>query len=209
MHLYSYVVARDYGFAPNPFYGACTLATCKRVLRRTASVGDWVVGTGGAANALIGHLVYAMKVSETMNFDEYFVDPRFQAKKPNLAGSLKQAFGDNIYSQDATGAWLQLDSHHSLQDGSMNPENVGRDTEPNRLLLSNHFVYFGAAAPEIPPTVRFCGEEDVCALRHYKVNFSEEHVGRIVDWIEGLGVCGLEGKPSEWLKNGALRRSRR
>ena len=29
MKLYSYIVARDFGFAPNPFYGFCTLATCK------------------------------------------------------------------------------------------------------------------------------------------------------------------------------------
>ena len=46
MTIYSYVVARDYGFAPNPFYGCCTLATCKPIIRRMAQVGDWVIGTG-------------------------------------------------------------------------------------------------------------------------------------------------------------------
>ena len=91
MRLYSYVVARDYGFAPNPFYGVCTLATCKPMLRRKASIGDWVVGTGSDPNGLTGHLVFAMKVTETMRFDEYFSDSRFQEKKPNLSGSLKQA----------------------------------------------------------------------------------------------------------------------
>src|SRR5262245_31415483 len=45
VRLYSYVVARDYGFAPNPFYGFCTLATCKPDIRRTADIGDWIVGT--------------------------------------------------------------------------------------------------------------------------------------------------------------------
>jgi len=39
--LHSYVVARDYGFAPNPFFGFCTLATCKPRLRSVAQVGDW------------------------------------------------------------------------------------------------------------------------------------------------------------------------
>ena len=29
---YSYVVARDYGFAPNPFNGILTLAACKPVI---------------------------------------------------------------------------------------------------------------------------------------------------------------------------------
>lgn len=175
-------------------------------VRRKASVGDWVIGTGCASNGLTGHLVYAMKVSETMSFDDYFADPRFQEKKPNLAGSLKQAFGDNIYSRNLAGEWQQLDSHHSLQDGSLNPTNVGNDTSPNRLLLSNHFAYFGAAAPEIPPDIRISGTEDICALRHYKVNFSEEVVDRFVHWFEALGASGPEGKPHEWLKNGALRR---
>jgi hypothetical protein len=137
---------------------------------------------------LTGHLVYAMKVSEALTFDEYFADPRFQEKKPNLSGSLKQAFGDNVYSRDVAGEWEQLDSHHSLQDGTPNPVNITNDTNPNRLLLSDHFAYFGADAPEIPPDVRMEGTEDICALRHYKVNFSPEHVDRFVDWFEELGV---------------------
>ena len=46
MRLHSYVVARDYGFAPNPFFGVCTLATCKPKIRSAAKLGDWVMGTG-------------------------------------------------------------------------------------------------------------------------------------------------------------------
>jgi hypothetical protein len=206
VNLYSYVVARDYGFAPNPFYGTCTLATCKPVLRRKASVGDWVIGTGSAENALAGRLVYAMRVTETMSFDDYFVDPRFQEKKPNLSGSLKQAFGDNIYFRDSAGEWQQLDSHHSLQDGSPNPSNIGNDTNPNRLLLADQFAYFGVTAPEIPSEVRHHGTDDICALRHYKVNFNAEHVEHFLHWFERLGVTGLDGTPYEWLRNGALRR---
>jgi hypothetical protein len=41
-------VARDYGFAPNPFFGVCTLATCKPKIRKAAAIGDWVVGTGSS-----------------------------------------------------------------------------------------------------------------------------------------------------------------
>src|SRR5882762_6472831 len=50
VRLYSYVVARDFGFAPNPFYGFCTLATCKPRIRAHACVGDWVLGTGSACD---------------------------------------------------------------------------------------------------------------------------------------------------------------
>jgi len=78
--LYSYVVARDYGFAPNPFSGSCTLATCKPEIRRMASVGDWVVGTGSATQNRRGSLVYAMKVAEAMSFNSFWDDPRFENK---------------------------------------------------------------------------------------------------------------------------------
>jgi len=36
MKVYSYIVAYDSGFAPNPFHGICTLACCKPTIRRTA-----------------------------------------------------------------------------------------------------------------------------------------------------------------------------
>ena len=78
MKLFSYVVARDFGFAPNPFYGFCTLCTCKPIIRRVASVGDWIVGTG--SKACVGRqnqVVFAMRVTETLTLDEYWAAPRF------------------------------------------------------------------------------------------------------------------------------------
>src|SRR5713226_3129081 len=97
MKLFSYVVARDYGFAPNPFFGCCTLATCKPNIRKHAQVGDWVLGTGSKGYGLDGHLVFAMKIVEALSYERYWDDPRFRQKRPNLRGSVKQAFGDNIY----------------------------------------------------------------------------------------------------------------
>ena len=64
--LFSYVVRFDSGFAPNPFYGYCTLATCKPRIRKAAGVGDWVVGSG-SNDSLVrrgGYMVYAMQVSD-------------------------------------------------------------------------------------------------------------------------------------------------
>src|SRR6266542_6663838 len=90
-----------------------TLATCKPLIRKTARIGDWVVGTGSAERARQGYLVYVMQVSEVIAFDEYWSDPRFAEKRPNLRGSKKQAFGDNIYHRDPEGGpWLQAASHH-------------------------------------------------------------------------------------------------
>ena len=46
--IYSYVLRTDDGAAPNPLWGTCTLTICKPVIRRTAKVGDWVIGVGSA-----------------------------------------------------------------------------------------------------------------------------------------------------------------
>lgn len=47
-HLYAYAITRDFGFAPNPFHGVCTLATCKPRIRASANIDDWILGIGGA-----------------------------------------------------------------------------------------------------------------------------------------------------------------
>ena len=73
MKLYSYVVARDFGFAPNPFYGFCTLGTCKPKIRRSAKVGDWIVGTGSKTRRRARHIVFVMRVTEVKPFKPLLV----------------------------------------------------------------------------------------------------------------------------------------
>lgn len=102
---YSYIVARDYGFAPNPFYGVLTLATCKPGIRKTASVGDLIIGCSDKAHG--NKLIYVALVSEVLTFDQYWNDLRFAKKKPVMNGSLKKLYGDNIYHHDANGNWMQ------------------------------------------------------------------------------------------------------
>lgn len=198
MRLYSYVVARDFGFAPNPFYGFCTLATCKPEIRRTAQIGDWVVGTGSKRKSRDGHLVFAARVKEAMGFDEYWADPRFASKRPSLRGSLKQAFGDNIYHRQA-GGWAQANSHHSLRDGTANPENVEHDTRTDRVLVSDHFAYWGGEGPEIAADFRDWDGVDVSLGRQgHRCNFPDELVAQFVEWLELMGMGGYSGKPGDW-----------
>lgn len=197
MRLYSYVVRYDYGFAPNPFHGWCTVATCKPEIRAHAAVGDWIMGTGGTDNGLVGKLVFAMRVTETATFTEYFSDARFQSKKPDLRGSLKQAFGDNIYRRHR-GRWQQLDSHHSLATGAPNPANIEHDTRVDRVLLSDDYVYFGAAAIPIPPEAATLDGTTVLAVRGHKCRFPETLVRQVVSWIEAIPHRGLAGRPAGW-----------
>ena len=196
--LFSYVVARDYGFAPNPFFGVCTLATCKPRIRKAASIGDWIIGTGSKLKGRERYLVYAMHVTETMTFNQYWKDERFQRKKPNLRGSLKQAFGDNIYFQDATGQWQQQDSHHSYPNGKSNPHNIKNDTQTDRILLSIEYTYWGGLGPKIPLQFSNNYELDILAGRGYKSHFPEKLVNDFLDWFHNLDANGYLGAPLDW-----------
>lgn len=149
---YLYVVDRDFGFAPNPFHSMCTLATCKPIIRRVAEVGSWVIGMGGRRLTATGRCVFAMRISEAVTFQHYWDDPRFSDKKPVRNGSRKMMVGDNIYSK-ASGEWVQANSHHSHADGTPNQHNVSNDTQTDRVLLSDHFFYFGELAPVVPAAI--------------------------------------------------------
>jgi sarcosine oxidase delta subunit len=199
--LHSYVVARDFGFAPNPFFGVCTLATCKPKLRSVANIGDWIVGTGSKKWDRQKHVVYAMRVTATMTFNEYWSHPQLQAKKPNLRGSKKQAFGDNIYFKDPqSGSWHQENSHHSLADGCANEANVKADTQTDRVLISDDFVYWGGTGPKLPATFLNYGQASVsiCVVRNHKNNFPSELVHDFVHWIRSRGERGCVGEPLDW-----------
>jgi hypothetical protein len=152
--VFVYVVARDFGFAPNPFHGFCTLACCKPRIRSTAEIGDWVFGVAGSDLAKPGHCIFGMRVTEALTFDEYWLDPRFEVKKPLRNGSRVMMLGDNIYHRQKAGTeWRQEDSHHSRPDGSPDASNISTDTQANRVLVSEDFCYFGASAPSIPGNV--------------------------------------------------------
>ena len=200
MKLYSYVVARDFGFAPNPFYGFCTLGTCKPKIRRYANVGDWIVGTGSKPRSREGHIVFVMRVTETMPFNHYWSDPRFEQKKPNLKGSRKQAFGDNIYYRDsATYEWHQRDSHHSYPKGIPNTKNIYNDTKTDRVLISDDYIYGGGEGPEIPATYRNFDGSDLCKVgMGHKCNFPDDMVDEFIDWIRSSGDQGYCGAPIDW-----------
>ena len=202
MKLYSYVVARDFGFAPNPFFGFCTLATCKPKIRKHASVGDWVIGTGAKRTyEYRGRLIYAMQVSEILDFNKYWNDPRFLLKRPNLNGSLKVMYGDNIYRREGK-RWVQADSHHSLPGGRLNRANLVWDTGVDRLLVATKFVYWGRSAPTISKEFRSFGKDkaDICSGRGHRV-FEGELAAAFAAWLEAEGKWGVQGDPLEFAKH--------
>ncbi|MDE3745105.1 hypothetical protein [Methylobacterium radiotolerans] len=177
-----YVMSYDFGFAPNPFHGVCTLACCKPDIRRTARVSDWIVGVGGGKLKATGRCIFAMQVTGAMTFDEYWNSDEFRVKRPKRNGSLVVRVGDNVYHTCSdTGRWLQEDCVHSQPGGTQDPENTGHDTGTDRILISRNFIYFGDNAPRIP--------DDILASLPYKNGrahrvYPQASCARLLEWIQ-------------------------
>lgn len=198
MDIYSYKIDHDFGLAPNPFFGYCTLAVCKSQIRKNKHLtpSAWVIGTGSKSIGKLHHLVFAMRLEEKITINEYWNDPRFQLKKPILNGSLVQMYGDNIYHQDTeNGEWIQENSAHSLEGGKPNEDHKKSDVRGKYVLISKHFYYFGDNAPKIPDElIEICCEgRDMKwrAIPHrVKINF--------IAWLESNFSTGIHGDPISW-----------
>jgi hypothetical protein len=163
MKLYSYVIASDAGFAPNPNDGWCTLACCKPNIRLSARKGDFVVGTGSAAQTGNNTIVYIMHVDEKLTFDEFFKDARFQNRE------------DNIYHSE-NGHFIQSsNSNHDCGD-------IERDLSCKHVLISGpgHFSYFGRKAIPIPEEFR----QMVKKGPGHKCNFEPAFLLQFVSWAQ-------------------------
>jgi hypothetical protein len=93
----------DDGAAPNAFFGYWTLVVCKPAIRRTARIGDWIVGTGSrhvAERDFSDQLVYAMHVTDKVSMADYdaFVKGHCPGKVPELRSrSWRRWLGDALY----------------------------------------------------------------------------------------------------------------
>jgi hypothetical protein len=164
--LSSYKLTADAGFAPNPFFGTLTLATCMPDIRQSAAVDDWIAGftsvslCGDAVGA--ERLVFLMRVEEKLTIAGYFVDPRFARKIPSLNGGPEvERHGDNIYqpirvNADVPEHFEQLpnphhwDSARSCQD----ERSKGHDVGGRCVLAAQEFVYFGREPLQVPEFAR-------------------------------------------------------
>jgi hypothetical protein len=193
--VFSYVVDHDLGFAPNPFHGICTLACCKPLIRQTAHVGDYILGTGATNVKLQGHLIYWMRVERVLTFDEYWNDPRFRRKRPIMGGTTYLRYGDNIYHRDGGAEFLQEDSFHSREDGSISLGDLRRDTgRTENVLASREFAYWGRSGVALP-------DELVHFIKKgpgHKRKFTDGQVAALVAWLAEHPERGYIDEPAHW-----------
>ncbi len=203
MNVYSYILASDTGFAPNPFWGYCTLACCKPMIRRTASVGNWIVGL--TPKHLGRRIAYAMKVSEKITMANYWRDKRFQEKRPKMRQkNVVYRCGDNIYKPMLGGKFHQKPSMHSNKDGSENPQQKKKDLGGEYVLVSNKFSYFGAKAEGLSD--EFSAIIPGRGHRRFKYDNTVldtgdgRMIGNLIKHLEKL-PRGIHGNPRIWPDN--------
>ena len=196
MGFYAYKMTRDYGFAPNPFGGVCTLATCKPDIRKNAVVGDWIIGTGSKAINLPNRLIYLMRVTEKLRLEDYWNDSRFQFKKPVLNSSLVKIHGDNVYSKSNEGMWQQAPCQHSHPDWSVNSKHVATDTRGEFVLLSDAFYYFGDKNFRVPPQYRTACSKNRNLTPPHKADIVA--CEGLVEWVSVRYKMGVHGDPIGW-----------
>ena len=187
MRLFTYILTWDNGFAPNPFGRYCTLACCKPVIRRVAQEGDIVVGI--SPRSCGNKLVYAMELTEVpIGFDAYFMDQRFQDKKPCPdSNDPIERCGDNIYEPRPDGTYRQRWSLHSSDAGQEDDEMKEADLSGKRVLVSESFWYFGENARDLLERFR-----QIIPGRGHRSIFSDDMVAEFREYIHGLspGRCG-------------------
>ena len=182
MKLYSYCLRYDGGSAPNPFWGLCTLVICKPAIRRTAEIGDWIVGLG-SANSPIGDIstsvVYAMKVTNKLTIKEYdqFCKISLPKKIPNRASSdYRLQSGDCIYDY-GTGKYPKI------RPAVHNECHRTRDLSGKYALLSNYFYYFGDQPIPLPKYLH----PIIHTTQGHKSIQNQPYAQIFVNWIEGRG----------------------
>ncbi len=190
MRLFSYIVTHDGGFAPNPFWGYCTLTNCKPAIRRAAHVGDWIVGLSSKARG--NRLIYAMRVDEILTYEQYYLDSRFAAKIPDYTkGKIVHRCGDNIYKPLPDGKFQQVQSVHS--DGpNENPKQKVHDLNGKFVLVSKRFYYFGSRAIELPQ-----GLNELRVGQAHKNRFAPDVIDAFLKFIV-IQPEGVNAPPSRW-----------
>jgi hypothetical protein len=140
-----------------------------------------------------------MRITEKISFASYWVDPRFKRKRPNLRGSTRDAYGDNIYEPASGGSFIQHNSHHSLAGGGTNLFNRNKDTGTDAILISDDFVYFGGSGPPVPAELRSYHGYDLCAsTQGHLSRFPPGFVELVEGWFEALPERGVLGLPADW-----------
>jgi len=139
MRVFSYVIVRDRGGAPNLEPPLPTLAVCKPKIRLKANRDDLVLAFTGRSLGPEPHAVrWAGIVRERLTYDEYWNDPRFAAKKPGVA-----KHPDNLYRPNGIGLERVTKDTHG-------PKVAKTDLGGRHVLVFDRIWHFGPTIAILP-----------------------------------------------------------
>ena len=99
-------------------------------------------------------IAYAMRVDESLTFEEYWSDPRFKAKRPArvVGAPIVERCGDNCYEPLGGGSFRQVRGlGHWDRDNDREHEGSKRtDLGGKRVLVGQRFCYYGTDAVPFP-----------------------------------------------------------
>jgi len=148
------------------------------------SIGDWIVGTTTKIRG--SKLLYAVQISEILSFDNYYLDARFQNKKPEIKGNWQQRVGDNMYYEDKNGNWRQHSTLYHRQE-----EIIRKDLKHPYVFIGRKFYYFGKNAVEFPAEF----ESLIWNRQGCKINHEVKVAKNFIEWLQGKHKLGIHGNP--------------
>ena len=205
MRLFAYKMTHDKGFAPNPFWGYLTLATCKPKIREHKRPGDWVAGF--TSRKLCGdwvgdeRLVFLMQVEERMALADYFQDRRFQSRIPRYSPVARvYRCGDNIYRPLVRNAreareFAQLPNEHHGTDQK------DHDLNGRHALIARRFAYFGVEALRVPRDVR--PDVPTGQSAHGTETRDPARATHFIDYVFSVAHAPVMARPHHWPRTDA------
>ncbi len=203
IRLFSYKMTHDTGFAPNPFGGFMTLATCKPRIREYKKIGDWIAGfTSKKLNGdSVGkeRLVYLMQITNKISFAEYWENPEYEHKKSQSDSDvILMKRGDNIYAPIVDKPMIA--SHFKLMSILNHKEiNQTKDLSGKYVLISEKFYYFGSEPINIPENKRpkVPKGQSSHGVKTHDVDIAKKFISFIASKYEP----GLYNHPKEWFND--------
>jgi hypothetical protein len=137
-----------------------------------------------------------MRISEVLPFDRYWRDPRFVRKKPKPQGPWRNRCGDNVYQLNGRGRWVADPlSFHPL------PQQIAQDLKNPNTFVSDHFYYFGEAAPKMPEAYRLLLRD----RQGCRCNQDPNVVDGFIQWLKRTYDPGVHGEPRDRDRSGCRR----
>jgi hypothetical protein len=212
MRLFSYIVAHDYGLAPNPYWGRLTLTVCKPAIRRTAEIGDWVIGTGsknvydknGNRKNHSGRLVFAMKIEKVLTMEEYDnhckatkSEMKFKRPHNNLFNDdWRHKVGDSIYDYSN-----KINNIPGLRNVIHQEEDKPTDLGGINALISKEFYYLGNSTIEIPikEVSKILKKEQGHLVLDDTIESDNKLIIEFLNWLkETFKESGILGEPQKY-----------